>query len=641
MPRRLLLPGLLAGLAAGMARPAAAQGLIGISAGQGQVGVSAEGFSTAVEGAAAARSGDFREWIQLPLSGAVVDRRVFSWAATLQPTLQQRVQTGFDRTLAARQLNLSFLGRVLADRPLRLTLSAARGNAVSSGGFGTRREATSTQLGGDIAWRNRYLPMHLAAFRREADETWRNTSTSPRFRTDQRVSSVRFSASNSKLALEASRFRFEDRVTGLDLDAWTLGGRHTFRWGKGSSLATSLESQREDGSYQTRRSHWSEQLRLQHTRQVGTTWFYRRGVNRVDAVRSVGEGYGGGFDLRPARWLSLGFDAARNTGTTGDTRETFSTLTPRAGVNLALPARGRLTASASVGREFRRREGPLPQGVPVVDERHTVPVARQFTLDELDVVPGSVVVRDAGGATVYVDGVDYTLITVGRFTTVDVPPAGRIQVGDQLRISYRHLPVATRATGDAWRTEYEATLQIRFLTVRHQRSLRELGGGAVSSGLLPTGSAFDDRRTAATLRAATGVGRFDLEGALRQTDRFGQQATEHSVSAGYAPPALGATTVSLTAAWNRLETGPTVVRAVSALVALGTAPTRWLRVQAGFEGYDWRQTGLAPQQFASARLGADATLGLMEIGLTAEAHRRAFVVTNQIRRVTLRVLRRF
>lgn len=638
--RRPRLHALLALLLAWPGR-VAGQGLLGVTAGQGQVGVSAEAYGTGVAGTASSSSGDFREWILVPLEGTLVDRRIFSWAATLQPTLQQRVQTGFDRTLRARQLNLALLGRLFADRPLHLTGSLSRASAVSSGGYGTRREGTATQVGGDLAWRNPWLPLHLAAFRRTAADAWRNTPTTAAFRTDQRVSSLRASATNSKLALEAHRFRFEDLVSGGTLDALTLSGRHTLRWGKGSSLHSSLERQQEEGLVDSRRSSWSEQLRLQHTRWLGTSWFFRRGVATVGADRSVGQGWGGGADLRLTRWAALGVDGARHTGTAGPTRETYATLTPRAGINLALPARARLTASAAVGREFRRREGPLPQGVPVVDEPHTVPVARRVTLDELDLVPGSLVLRDGTGTTVYVEGTDYTLATAGRFTVLDLPPTGRIQVGDALRVTYRYFPPATGARGDAWRVEYEGTLQLHGLSLRHRRSLRALEHGAVASGLLPSGSAFDDRTTTLALRSGTPAGRLDLEGARRDTDRFGLRSTEHTVTAGLAPPPLGGAHLALSATWNQLRAGPTRVRAVSGLAAVTVAPAPWLRLQAGLEAYDWRQSGLEDQRFLSGRVGADATVGQLELSLAAEAHRREFVVTNLTRRVTFRAVRRF
>lgn len=143
------------------------------------------------------------------------------------------------------------------------------------------------------------------------------------------------------------------------------------------------------------------------------------------------------------------------------------------------------------------------------------------------------------------------------------------------------------------------------------------------------------------LRTGTPAGRVDLEGTRRDTDRFGLRSTEHTVTAGFAPPPLQGAQLAFSATWNQLRAGPTRVRALSGLVSLMTAPATWLRVQAGVEAYDWRQSGLEDQRFLSGRVGADATVGQLELSLAAEAHRREFVVTNLTRRVTLRVLRRF
>lgn len=639
-PRRLRAARLALGLGAVLAWRLPAQGLLTVTPGQGQVGVAAEGTWHRVPGARTAAGGDYREWIRLPFGGTLVSPRFLSWAATVQPTLQQRTETGFDRTLAARQLDLALLGRLLADRPLHLTTSYTRASATTSGGYGSDRDVLFTALGGDLGWRNPYLPMHLSLSRRTTDERWRPTPASPRFRTDQLARQLRFNAANSKLSLDASRLAFDDRVTGTALDATAATGRHQLRWGKGSRLQSTVEYQRETGLYDSRRTTWGEQLRLQHTRQVGTSWFYRRSTSRVDALQSAGTAFGGGTDVRATRWLTLGLDGAQYRGAVARSAERLTTVTPRAALALAA-GRGRLTASVSAAHEARRREGPSPGSGLALDEAYTVPLARRGTLQQPDVVSGSVRIADAGGTVVYVEGVDYVLLTVGRLTSVDVPVGGLIQPGDGLRVTYRYLLPAVDASGAAWRVEYEGTAQYRGFSLRHQRSLRTVGSTRGTPGLLAPGSDFDERRTTLAARSGTPVGRVEVEAGLRETDRFGQQTTEQTFTAGWSPPAARRVQVAFNATWSRIASEADVARALSGAATASVQPAGPLRVVATLEAFRWRQTGLPTQHFLAATVGGEMTLGQLDLSLRLEQHRRDFLFVTDTRRVTARVLRRF
>ena len=87
--------------------------------------------------------------------------------------------------------------------------------------------------------------------------------------------------------------------------------------------------------------------------------------------------------------------------------------------------------------------------LPVDDEPHTVSAVEQLLLNQPDVVPGSVVVRNADStarALPYVENKDYQIRQFGRQTEIFVPIAGsEIMTGDNLEITYQHF-VNTRIT---------------------------------------------------------------------------------------------------------------------------------------------------------------------------------------------------
>jgi len=78
----------------------------------------------------------------------------------------------------------------------------------------------------------------------------------------------------------------------------------------------------------------------------------------------------------------------------------------------------------------------------VLDEPHTASLVDQLLLIEPEVVPGSIVVRNADPAVralPYVENRDYQVRQIGRLTEIFVRVAGsEIQAGDRLLISYQH-----------------------------------------------------------------------------------------------------------------------------------------------------------------------------------------------------------
>lgn len=91
---------------------------------------------------------------------------------------------------------------------------------------------------------------------------------------------------------------------------------------------------------------------------------------------------------------------------------------------------------------FEERQLSTAGMITIVDESHTYLLGQPLLLDNNKVAPGSVIVSDATGLVVYVEGIDYSLSLEGLVTRIDILPGGFINLGDTLLVDYTFSPNA-------------------------------------------------------------------------------------------------------------------------------------------------------------------------------------------------------
>lgn len=110
------------------------------------------------------------------------------------------------------------------------------------------------------------------------------------------------------------------------------------------------------------------------------------------------------------------------------------------------------------GRRLRLDDEELPARRSLVREDQLFQLGVPILLQQPSILPGTVLVTDPLGATVYVEGIDYELVALGDLLELRVLPGGLIQAGDTLRISYAvesspsfHVRSLTKLAGGSWR----------------------------------------------------------------------------------------------------------------------------------------------------------------------------------------------
>lgn len=609
--------------------------------GAGELGLRFDGTRSRVIDTSVSNTADFVEWLQIPLSGSLFDRRIFSYDLNLRPTLQQRNQSEFVETLAGRQLDMAFRARLLSAQPINLAVSASRGTGSSGGGFGSQRDFVNTIQGVTLFWRNRFFPASVEYTRRSADEEWINVPGATALRVGYDLERLQLLARSSKATVNAQRIVYDDRVGPNDMDTWTVFARHEFRWGRGSRLASSFDDLSETGRTERSRRTWSERLRLVHGDWLNSDWHYRRSFHRTGNASSLSEGYGSGFQGRIGRWANLGLRYSHYVSRVGSARNTLRELTPSLRVQFGLPWRARLTAGGSLTFEGRTLEGDTLPSVPVVDEAHTVPPGRSFTLDETDVALASVTVTSADGTVTYTLETDYVLVEVGPVVRVDVPPGSRVEVGATVLVSYRFRARLSERP-EAQRAEYDVSLAAGPVLLRHRRRRRDARDGDPLD--LPTRvglSDYDESRTSLEFRDVTSFGRIDLSASLHERERLSRETQVLDAGISYTPPSLGQMQASFSLYGSDSRTGGLRARSASLHTSVAWSLTRTLWLRGTSEGFVWRQTDTGTQRFLSGGLTAIWKLDFNEVELRYAHHRRDFVTLHQVDRFSLGFRRRF
>lgn len=634
-PGRALLGAWL--LLAGSASHAAGQRLVSLAPG-GELGGEYRGSWHRVSGREQRTGTDFIEWFQIPIAGRLLGPRFFQYRVALRPEFRQSTFTGANEPLKGRQLGLGASGELFPVSPISFRVTASRAAGSSSGGLGADNRFRTSSAGITSTWRNPYFPIQLGFTSQHSLNDLQSTPTSTEVRTAYGLKTYAASGNSSKLSLRYSRTEFDDRETGSDYTAWTAGLLHQFRWGKGSRLETGLERTDQSGSLQFDRDDWFERLHIQHARTASSEFLFRRSVIDARGLPSKIDSWNYQFTTGLGRRFSAGLAAGHAVGHFQTARDVSSTITPRLGFDLLMPARLRLQGDVAAGVEWRKFTGAGLITIQVSDENHAVDQTRSFFLDQLDADGTTLVLRASGSGLVYAEGTDYVLFLIGREVRVDVPPGSRITVGDRLLATYRY-----SAPGDtdqrALDLNYHLAASRGPVRLDHTRSLRQDGdpGAAVNRGV----SNFDETRTRLLVHTVFHGTRVDLEGISQSRERAGVVRSELGAGAdvGMTPSTRLATAFGVH--WTRSRAAGDEARAVTARSTTSWSAGPSLQVHLSLETLLWSQTRIPDDHFYGAALDVVWYLFALEAVGRYEYSRRTGPLDLNGHRVSTRLIRRF
>ncbi len=387
----------------------------------------------------------FEEQLRIGDKGYVLHPGILTFDVEVNPTFSQQgfKGEGVDSDSNTRILNYSVNLGILQARPFSLNVHGARnsGTLTSSVGDWTEFQTDSFQVVG--TYKNPYFPFHMSYSKRFFEQTQTSGLTSAVFDRDEVEESLSFSGSNSKMDLFLERIQFEDR-TGNRPFVSNLGrfSHRLLRWGKGSSLNYNIDYRNREGVRPTRGLAVGEQLHLQHTKNLYTT--YSHTYTSFVRVRDT-KSNSGAFSLNHKLYQNL--NTRLNLSGSSIDSESNRQLSYGGGLNLSytkkLPWKGRFTAG--VGGAYRIEDNETPGALfEVVNEEHKVNSTRVFLLKRRFIVIDSIVITNPAETVVYIQEQDYDIVSSGSLTEIRIFTEGTISVGDVLSVDYLYESIPAR-----------------------------------------------------------------------------------------------------------------------------------------------------------------------------------------------------
>ena len=460
-----------AALLLAMPAEAAGQRIIQLSAGRGELGLGVRGFFTGSSNGIGSETLTFRQWIAIPISGMLFDPQLFSYAVTLRPTFRQDKSPQQVGTISTQQLDLDGSVRLFARMPVSLTLAGSRSTGSSRGGFGLISDFRFTTFDANLSWPNRVFPMRLSYSTRSTNRVWAGSPITPSTATVDRLRRTTLTGTSSKTRLRVEYVDFLNPLTGLSYEDVLGNLNHMIRWGKGSHLQSNVDYSRTRNGLVSSQISWREDVHLQHTRRIGSSYHVRWVNSTTNMSKSRTWTYGLNVNHRPTDWLGWGLRASGVDGNFSGLGSRVRSLGSQASVSLPIARRIRLSGSASLGFEGRRSDGSPTGSIAILDERHVIPPSRAFELANPQVDLSTLTITNGDKTILYLDQFDYVVVPIGDLVQIRALSSGRIITGTAVLADYR-ISFVGEQQSESVLGSYTLVLNAGRLKIRQQQFVR-------------------------------------------------------------------------------------------------------------------------------------------------------------------------
>lgn len=384
---------------------------------------------------------EFEERLRLDIGGSVLDRRILVFDFDLEPVLTQNLTDTGMGTEHTGGTDLNYGGRIgflhgVAASPLSLDADFRHATSDVDGALGSRSELTRDERGAALRWKLRALPQSLLYDESFLDELFVPAFGQPPTRREEFQRTVGYRAQNSKMNVLLENTEFDDE-TALDNDYESQEARlnNNFRWGKGSHLQSRMSYFNREGFSAYESSSISENLQLQHTDKLFTTYgFTVERTKRTTESETRRGDFGLNHELYTNLTTSLSF--SRFVTDSDEFQEDRS--------DVALDFRYRKkfgegpAVSANLGGGYRVSD--RVGGRVDFSETPTVPASGIVVLAQRYIVVSTIIVT-APGCNPCLEVTDYLVEDAGNdFTQLRIPAGSRINIGDTITVDYVYEP---------------------------------------------------------------------------------------------------------------------------------------------------------------------------------------------------------
>ncbi len=398
-----------------------------------------------------------REDLLLRLRGDVYHPRFLDFDLRTELGLEQaRVNTTGDlgeRSIDGANFAYDLRTHWFKEHPYNGTLYALRREARTRQTLFRTTEAIVSEYGAAVAARDWWIPSRLEL--RNHDYAGHGADTNNETRKSAALEGLR--------QVDGSIYEYALRYNDVDLRSGSRTFTDAEAFGSGSwqlgdnpadRLFATTRYRQQRGDLDTSTSQASVAANLQWSESLSST-------HQIEFLGSDSGAAGGRNDtmridstlthrLYESLRTELGAEAQRNDFTGGNVDRYGGHLDGRYQKRLPF---GRLDLGYRVDQYLQDESNAL-QPIAVLDEAHVIDLATPTTLANFGADPASVVVTDATGLVLYVEGVDYRLRTIQGRTQLELALGSAILPGQTVLIDYVFLPrppIRFKSTGQGMR----------------------------------------------------------------------------------------------------------------------------------------------------------------------------------------------
>lgn len=379
--------------------------------------------------------------LDISQNGYILHPAILSFSYFLQPSYSngEHEETEFNSALTEDSLAYNVSIGILQGsvQPVSGLITASSSSTINTGVLGQRSDSDSTRFLARVAW---YFQPFPVTFQYEKNTLYQvNTPGFDRPQTlrHEQENILKVEARSSKMRLDLSRFSLDDKVPDRDrdyvLDRADL--RHSFEWGKGSSLISRFYYRNRTGYNENKRSGIIEKFNIKHKENLTSTVSYSH-ISTAQLQKSTTDEYSFGLQHRLYQNLSTYASLKRANASS----ETYTNTTQS--INLGGSYNKIFIKSIGVGLSanggfINNNDNSRSGYYEVVDESHKVPLTGEIILVNRFINTGTIIVSDTTGKLEYINGIDYEINQApDNLTRLYVIPGGQISAGDIIHVSY-------------------------------------------------------------------------------------------------------------------------------------------------------------------------------------------------------------
>lgn len=624
-------------LLANLALPVRAEPLVRLRRQGGELGGSFESLAARDAFASRAEPPRTQWWLRVPLEGAVLSPRVFAWSVAVRPSFQ-RGPAGGGGTVRFHELGHEFSARALVGSPLTLaafttrTRGRSQREGVTLSEFDARTASVQSQL------RLRGIAVRAEWREAESDQRWVIGPLAEAVAQDLRTRTWRVEAANSRLQMWRQGERRTGPGAGTEYRTWSSGATHALRWGHGSELATRFTRDEQARPDRTGQWEWEERVRLRHATRTESSWSReeRHAWNPNGASHAVG--WSGRLSDRLADGVRWGAAYQERRASAGGERALTRSGGPELALSGRLPGAVRFDVTTGLDLERRRIAGETRGPVDVLEDRLLFDASGSILLLRAGVRTATLRLESPDHAVLFLEGVDYRVLSGNSTLQLLLVPGGRLRAGDAVLASYTYDPAATGAAS-AEVVRVHALMSWRGLSLRHARRRRTVEGSGIA--VTARTSDYDEDESTLELERNAPLGRVHASAAIthRGFDGIRQQVTELRGEWSGRPTTWGQPSAAV--GWSR-RTGEREALVLDDVALAWTAsPFAGLTTVTRLERRRSRLGAAHEERATGVTIDADWRYGALESQLRYGYAARRDGVDRDAQRVWLRLTRRF